>query len=107
MGAGLYSGNVVACIHRTFSFLVAEENTQLKVSDPRSQWLRGLRHLSTAARLLRSWIRIPSGAWMFVVCVLCCQVEVSSTSLSLVQRNPTDCGASLYVIKKPCDTRRP
>jgi hypothetical protein len=26
--------------------------------------------------------------------------EVSATSLSLVQRNPTDCGASLCVIKK-------
>jgi hypothetical protein len=26
---------------------------------------------------------------------LCCQVEVSATSWSLVQRSPTDCGASL------------
>jgi hypothetical protein len=25
---------------------------------------------STAARLLRSWVRIPPGAWMFVCCVL-------------------------------------
>jgi hypothetical protein len=33
--------------------------------------------------------------------VVCCQVEVSATSLSLVQRNRTDCGASLCVIKKP------
>jgi hypothetical protein len=39
---------------------------------------------------------------MFFCCVcLCCQVEVSATSWSLVQRSPTDCGASLYVIKKP------
>jgi hypothetical protein len=36
-----------------------------------------------------------------VVCVVCCQVEVSATSWSLVQRSPTDCGASLCVIKKP------
>jgi hypothetical protein len=49
---------------------------------------------STAARLLRSWVRIPPGAWMFVCCV-CCQLEVSATSWSL------DCGASLFVIKKP------
>jgi hypothetical protein len=35
---------------------------------------------------------------MFVVC---CQVEVSVSSVSLVQRSPTDCGASLCVIKKP------
>jgi hypothetical protein len=41
---------------------------------------------------------------MFVVC---CQVEVSATSWALVQRSPTDCGASLCVIKKPRGTRRP
>jgi len=33
-----------------------------------------------------------------VVSVVCCQVEVSATSWSLVQRSPTDCGASLHVI---------
>jgi hypothetical protein len=38
---------------------------------------------------------------MFVICVVCCQVEVSATIWSLVQRSPTDCGASLCVIKKP------
>ena len=32
---------------------------------------------------------------------MCCQVEVSATSWSLVQRSPTDCDASLSVIKKP------
>jgi hypothetical protein len=35
-----------------------------------------------------------------VVSVVCCQV-VSATDWSLVQRSPTDCGASLCVIKKP------
>ena len=34
----------------------------------RSQWLRGLRRRSVSARLLRSWVRIPPGAWMFVCC---------------------------------------
>jgi len=29
------------------------------------------------------------------VSVVCCQVEVSATSWSLVQRSPTDCGASV------------
>jgi hypothetical protein len=38
---------------------------------------------------------------MFVVCVVCCQVEASATGLSLVQEGPTDFGASLCVIKKP------
>jgi hypothetical protein len=35
------------------------------------------------------------------VSVVCCQVEVSATSWSLVQRSPTECGASLCVICKP------
>ena len=37
----------------------------------RSQWPCGLRRRSTAARLLRSWVRIPSRACMFVCCVCC------------------------------------
>ena len=36
-----------------------------------SQWPRGLRRRSAAARLLRSWVRIPRGAWMFVCCECC------------------------------------
>ena len=41
----------------------------------RSQWPRGVRRTSTAARLLRSWVRIPPGvAWMFV----CCECYVMS-----------------------------
>jgi hypothetical protein len=47
----------------------------------RSQWPRGLRRRSVAARLLRSWIRIPPGhGCLSVVSVVCCQVEVSATS---------------------------
>jgi len=38
----------------------------------RSQWPRGLRRRSAAARLLRSWVRILPGAWMSVVSVVCC-----------------------------------
>jgi len=36
-----------------------------------SQWTRGLRRRSLAVRLLRSWVRIPPGAWMFVCCECC------------------------------------
>jgi hypothetical protein len=36
---------------------------------------------------------------LWVLCV--CQVEVSATNWSLVQRSPTDCGASLCVISRP------
>jgi hypothetical protein len=45
-----------------------------------------------------------TGAWMFVCCV-CCQVEVSATSWSLVHRRPTECGAFLCVIKNPRERR--
>ena len=41
----------------------------------RSQWPRRLRRSSAAARLLRSWVRIPPGAWMFV----CCKCRVLSS----------------------------
>ena len=37
----------------------------------RSQWPRGLRLMSAAARLLRLWVRIPPGTWMFVYCECC------------------------------------
>ena len=43
----------------------------------------------------------PTGGmdvWMFVVSVVCCQVEDSASGWSLLQRSPTDCGASLCVI---------
>jgi hypothetical protein len=73
--------------------------------DCRSQWPRDLRSRYMAARLLRSWVQIPPGAWMFSV--VCCHVEVSATGWSLLQRSPTDCGASLCVIKKPRMTRGP
>ena len=36
-----------------------------------------------------------------VVSVVCCQVAVSATSWSLVQRSPADCGALLRVSNKP------
>jgi len=37
----------------------------------RSQSQRGLRRRSAAARLLRSWVRIPPGACIFVCCECC------------------------------------
>jgi len=36
-----------------------------------SQWPRGLRLMSTAACLLRLWVRIPPGSWMSVCCECC------------------------------------
>ena len=37
----------------------------------RSQWPRGLRCRSAADPLLRSWVGIQPGAWMFVCCECC------------------------------------
>ena len=65
----------------------------------RSQWPRSLRHKSAAPNLLRLWVRIPPGhGFLPIDSVVLCQVEVSATGLSLVQRSPTDGGASLFVI---------
>jgi hypothetical protein len=63
------------------------------------QW--NIYELPTAARLLRSWVRIPPGAWMFFCCECCVLSGRSLCDGSLLQSSPTDCGASLYVIKKP------
>jgi len=46
-------------------------NDQLDALYYRSQWTRGLRRRSAAARLLRSWVRIPTEAWIFVCCECC------------------------------------
>jgi hypothetical protein len=40
-----------------------------------------------------------------VVSVVCCQVEVSATSWSLVQRSPTECGVS-NVCDRETSTKR-
>jgi hypothetical protein len=57
----------------------------------------------------KAWVRQPA-CWdcgfesrrlhgcLSVVNVVCCQVEVSVTGRSLVQRSPTECGVSLSVI---------
>jgi hypothetical protein len=62
---------------------------------------------SSAARLLRLWVRIPpEHGCLSVVSVVCCPVEDSGTDWSLVQRSPTDCGASLCDQKTSKKTRR-
>ena len=56
-------------------FVNAEHNETLFCTNSRSQWPRGLRRLSAAARLLRLWVRIPQGAWTSV----CCECRVLSS----------------------------
>jgi len=62
------------------------------VTQCRSQWPRGLGRRSAAARSLGLWVRIPQGAWISFVSVVCCRVEVSASDWSLVRRSPTECG---------------
>ena len=64
-------------------------------SNPRSQQVSGLRPLTCWDCGFESH---PGHGYLSVVSVVCCQVEVSATSWSLVQRSPTDCAASLCVI---------
>jgi hypothetical protein len=71
----------------------------------RSQWPHGLRHRFTAARLLRSWVRISPGAWMFVCCVLssggpCDKLITHPRGVLLIMAHPC-------VIKKPRVTSWP
>jgi uncharacterized membrane protein YccC len=54
---------------------------------------------SAAARLLGSWFESHRGHGCLSLVSVCCQVEVSATGRSLVQRSPTDCGVCLSVIK--------
>jgi hypothetical protein len=64
-------------LYFSFHYLAVNLNTYklkfliLKHTICRSQWPRGLRRRSTAARLLRLWVRIPPGAWMYVCCDFC------------------------------------
>ena len=51
----------------------------------RSQWSRGLRRRSTAARLLRLWVRIPAGSWMSV-CYECCVLSGTGLCDALITR---------------------
>ena len=64
----------------------------------KSQWPRDLRPLACWDCGFESH---RGHECLSVVSAVCCQVEVSATDWSLVQRSRTYCGASLCVIKKP------
>jgi hypothetical protein len=48
-----------------FTHIILPYLITLVTSVRRSQWPRGLRCVSAAARLLKFWVRVPPGAWMF------------------------------------------
>jgi hypothetical protein len=61
-----------------------------------------------AARLLGLGVRIPRGrGCLSLVSVVCCQVEVSASGWSLIQRSPTECGVYNWVWPWSIDKRRP
>ena len=51
----------------------------------RSQWPRGLRRVSAAARLLSLWVPIPPGEWMSVCCE-CCVLSGRGLCYELITR---------------------
>ena len=73
---------ILSRVHRSFK----EQNKVLESSIiSRSQWPRGLRCRSAAARLLRSWVRIPPGAWIYV-CSECCVLSGKGVCDELITR---------------------
>jgi hypothetical protein len=56
----------------------------------RSQWPRGLMRRSSAARLLRLWVRILPSAWMFVCCE-CCVLSGRDLCDGLITRPEESC----------------
>ena len=64
----------------------------------RTRWPHGLRRGFSTDRLQGLGVPISPGTWVFLVSVVCCEVEVSATSRSLVQRSPTE-----YVRVIECD----
>ena len=64
-----------------------------------SQWPRGLRCGSAAARLLRLWVRIPPGPRMFVCCD-CCVLSGRGLCDRLIT-HPEESYRLLCVILKP------
>ena len=78
-----------------FFFLLLLLFLKPTISVTRCQWPRGPRPLTFWDCGLDTH---RGHGCLSVVKVVCCQVEVSATSWSLVQRSPTDCVASLCVI---------
>jgi len=73
------------CEHKERQITKTDVLMLCKETISRYQLARGLRHGSAAVRLLRLLVRNPRGlggghGCLFVVSVVCCQVEVSATS---------------------------
>jgi hypothetical protein len=62
----VHKSKLETCLHLVGSFI-----WNVWWCTGRSQWPRGLSRRSAAARLLRSWVWIPPGRWMFICCECC------------------------------------
>jgi len=67
----------------------------------RSQWPRGLRHGSVAARYLGSRVRIQ---WMSFSCECCVLSGFSASGWSPVQRSPTEWDRESSIVRRPWPT---
>ena len=74
----------------------------------RSQWPRGLRHIFSAACLLRLWVRIPPRAWVPVCCEFCvlkgrglCDEMVTSPDESCPLWRVVVCGLQVSWMRRP------
>ena len=73
---------VTACRHLIWHIFIY---LGLLTAKRRSQGPRGLRRGSAAARVLRIWVRIPPGSWMFVCCE-CCVLSRTGLCDELISR---------------------
>jgi hypothetical protein len=53
---------------------------------------RGLRRADHSYRGVKQSVLWCGGAWMSFLIVVCCQIEVSASGSSLVQKSNTECG---------------
>jgi hypothetical protein len=68
---GISLSFISECILFPVFFIMTFGIRYVTIQNCRSQWPRGLMRRSAAARLLRSWVRIPRRAWIFVCCECC------------------------------------
>ena len=105
LGKGGHALNSITCPNSTWQCATLRVSTLGTILSNLWTYLTLRRLMSQQASGLR-----PLACWdlgfeshrghgyLFVVSVVCCQVEVAATSWSLVQRSPADCAASLCVI---------
>jgi len=82
--------HIISWLRAPTNLLPREFKGQIKLrraiyGNCRSQWPRGLRRRSTAARLLGLWVRISPRAWMSV-CVECCVLSGRGLCDGLITR---------------------